>query len=50
MFRKLWKARKEITTLIDDFLHAAGDKQITQAEIDQLVKDLLAIVNQLKGA
>jgi hypothetical protein len=50
MFRKIWKARKEITTLIDNLLRAAEDRQITKAEIDQLTADVIAVVNRIKAA
>jgi hypothetical protein len=49
MFRKLWKARKEITTMIDNAMKAAEDRQITKAEVDQLTTDLLAVVSRLKA-
>ena len=48
MFRKLWKAKNEISTLIDNLMKAAEDRQITQAEIDLLTRDLVAVVNRIK--
>lgn len=49
MFRKLWKAKKEIAQLIDDVLDAAADRQITQAEIDTLTLRIVDVVRKIQS-
>ena len=49
MLKKLWKAKREIFTLIDDAAEAASDRELTPAEISKLTADVTAIVKALSA-